>query len=94
MSFLEDKKVILGVLLIDDPWQPEKYFGDVKRQYQCNRTRFKEEKDYSSVKCFDAAMQWIDNNKGAKDFFLMVETFDPHEPFDVPQEYLDLYNDD
>lgn len=82
------------VSLIDDPWQPEKYFGDVKRQYQCNRTRFKEEKDYSSVKCFDAAMQWIDNNKGAKDFFLMVETFDPHEPFDVPQEYLDLYNDD
>ena len=72
------------ISLIDDPYMPEKYFGDVKRQYQCNRTKFKEEKDFPSVKCFDAAMEWADKNKNAKDFFLMVETFDPHEPFDIP----------
>lgn len=81
------------VSLIDDPWMPEKYYGEVKRQYQCNRTRLKEEKDYSSVKCFESAIQWVEENKDAKDFFLMVETFDPHEPFDVVQEYLDLYQD-
>lgn len=82
------------VSLVDEPPTPEEYFGTVKRQYQSNRTRFKEEKDYPSVKCFDSAIDWLDENKGADDFFLMVETFDPHEPFDVPQKYLDLYDDD
>lgn len=81
------------VSLIDDPWQPKKYFGDIKRQYQSNKTKFKEEKDYPSVKCFDAAIEWVEINKNAEDFFLMVETFDPHEPFDVPQKYLDMYQD-
>ena len=46
------------------------------------------------VYIFDAAMEWVDENKNAKDFFLMVETFDPHEPFDIPEKYLELYNDD
>lgn len=82
------------VSLIDDPWQPERYFGDVKRQYQCNRTRITREEEFSSVKCFEAAERWIDENEGARDFFLMVETFDPHEPFNVPRSYLDLYGDD
>ena len=36
----------------------------------------------------------VEDNRGAKDFMLMVETFDPHEPFNVPQEYLDQYGDD
>lgn len=82
------------VSLIDDPWQPERYFGVVKRQYQCNRTRIQREEDFSSVKCFEAGRRWIDENGGAKDFFLMVETFDPHEPFNVPKSYLDLYERD
>lgn len=82
------------ISLIDDPYMPEKYFGDIKRQYQCNRTRFKEERDFPSVKCFDAAINWVEENKNAKDFFLMVETFDPHEPFDIPEKYLELYKDD
>jgi arylsulfatase A-like enzyme len=82
------------VSLIDDPWEPEEYFGSVKRQYQANRTRITKESEYSSVQCFDAARQWVEDNRGAKDFMLMVETFDPHEPFNVPQEYLDQYGDD
>ena len=82
------------VSLIDDPWEPEEYFGSVKRQYQSNRTRITRESEFSSVQCFDAARRWVDDNAGAKDFLLMVETFDPHEPFNVPRDYLDLYGDD
>ncbi|MEA5026714.1 hypothetical protein SDC9_81995 [bioreactor metagenome] len=81
------------VSLIDDPAMPTDYFGLVKRQYECNRIRFKEEKDYPSVKCFAAAKRWIQENKNAQDFLLTIETFDPHEPFDLPQKYLDLYQD-
>ncbi|HCL5254864.1 TPA: sulfatase [Salmonella enterica] len=82
------------ISMVDDPVMPETWFGEVKRQYQCNRTMFKTEADYPSVKCFSSACDWLERNKNADDFLLMVETFDPHEPFDIPQEYLDLYQDD
>lgn len=81
------------ISLMDDPYMPETYFGDVKRQYQCNRTKFVKEEDYPSVQCFDAAIDWVEKNRHAEDFLLMVETFDPHEPFDIPEKYLDMYND-
>lgn len=70
------------VSLIDDPKMPKDFFGEVKRQYECNRTKLKGEADYPSVKCFKAAMDWVDANQDSDDFFLMVETFDPHEHFD------------
>lgn len=82
------------ISLIDDPYMPEKYYGEVKRQYQCNKTKLQKEEDYSSVKCFESAIEWIENNKNADNFLLMVETFDPHEPFDIPKKYLDLYKDE
>ena len=81
------------ISLIDDPEIPQDYYGEVKRQYECNRSRFTSEQEFPSVKCFQAAEEWIKNNAGATDFLLMVETFDPHEPFDLPKEYLDLYHD-
>lgn len=82
------------ISMVDDPVMPEAWFGEVKKQYQCNRTMFKTENDYPSVKCFASACDWLERNQKADDFLLMVETFDPHEPFDIPQEYLDLYQDD
>ncbi|ECJ5867675.1 sulfatase-like hydrolase/transferase [Salmonella enterica subsp. salamae] len=81
------------ISMVDDPVMPETWFGEVKRQYQCNRTMFKAETDYPSVKCFASACDWLEHNKNAKDFLLMVETFDPHEPFDIPKKYLDIYQD-
>jgi hypothetical protein len=35
----------------------------------------------------------LKDNKDSDNYFLQVEVFDPHEPFDVPKEYLELYND-
>lgn len=86
----------------DDPWVsrveeppcPENYIGRVRSQYELNRTKFKKEGDYPSPKTFASACEWLEANKDVDDFFLMVEAFDPHEPFDCPKEYLDLYKDD
>lgn len=79
---------------IDDPDNmPEDYYGRVRKQYQWNRTKWPEEKDYPSPKTFQSACDWLTDNKGKQDFFLMVEAFDPHEPFDVPEHYMDLYED-
>jgi arylsulfatase A-like enzyme len=78
---------------IQNPVEPE-FIGKFSNQYQLNRTQFKQEADYPTPKTFQAAAEWLENNKESDDFLLWVETFDPHEPFDMPQEYLELYGDD
>ena len=42
-------------------------------------------------KTFDLGLEFIDRNKDADNWFLQIETFDPHEPFFTQQEFQDLY---
>lgn len=58
-----------------------------------NRTQMQKEEDFSSVKAFQAGLDFIDVNHEEDNWFLQIESFDPHEPFYVPQKYLDLYED-
>jgi len=60
--------------------------------YAKNTAHFKKEEDYFTPDVFGKAIDWIDRNKNLDDFFLMIDCFDPHEPFDPPQEYADMYN--
>ncbi|WP_226527233.1 sulfatase [Metabacillus niabensis] len=78
---------------VTDPIMPE-VLGRVLPQNEKNRSTIKNEKDYPGPKTMEAACKWLKDNKGADQFFLMVEAFDPHEPFDCPQHYLDLYGDE
>lgn len=82
------------VSLVDAPALPEAYLGQVWQQYECNRTRFVNDCDYPTPKTFQAACDWAEANQGADNFFLMVESFDPHEPFDTPDEFVAQYQDD
>lgn len=85
-----------------DPWvskvaQPElpkEYLGKVHKQYELNRTLFNGDRDYPTPRTFESAAQWLEVNKDSNNYLLMVEAFDPHEPFDCPEEYLDMYLDD
>lgn len=85
-----------------DPWvskvkppkPPQAYYGRLEYQYEKNRTAYKTEEDFPELRTMQAACQWLEDNEDADRFFLMVEAFDPHEPFDSPQHYLDLYADD
>ncbi|UJF16424.1 sulfatase [Jeotgalibaca sp. MA1X17-3] len=81
---------------IKDPeWMPEEYHGKLRKQYQANREKWYENPDeYPTPKTFMSACEWLEDNKGEEDFFLQVEVFDPHEPFDVPSKYMELYNDE
>lgn len=79
---------------IDDPANmPLNSYGKVRKQYQWNRTMWEKEEDYPSAKTFASACSWLADNQGKDDFFLMVEAFDPHEPFDVPEKYMKEYED-
>jgi arylsulfatase A-like enzyme len=50
------------------------------------------EKDRFVARTMAAAGEWLEENRGGRDFFLYVDTFDPHEPWDAPQHYVDLYD--
>ena len=50
------------------------------------------EEEWFPPKVFRAAARWIEENYKADKFFLWVDSFDPHEPWDPPQRYRDLYS--
>lgn len=62
-------------------------YDDSRRLYHCSD-------DYPTPRTFSAAARWLEENHEADRFLLWAEGFDPHEPFDVPEEYLTLYEDD
>lgn len=80
---------------IKDPeWMPEQYYGKLRKQYQANRETWYEDEDkYPTPRTFQSACDWLEQNKDEDNFFLQVEVFDPHEPFDVPKKYMDMYDD-
>jgi len=55
-----------------------------------NREAYAEDESaYPSKKCFDAGLRFLDDNRDADNWFLQIETFDPHEPFVAPQRFRD-----
>ena len=66
---------------------------DKVRQYLANVAGRDGEEDYFAPKVFSRSMDYLDlvSQNGGEPFFLVVDSFDPHEPWDPPQSYIDLY---
>lgn len=63
------------------------------RLYLRNRYSWRLERDFMGPKTIRAAMEWLERNYTLDGFFLWIDTWDPHEPFDPPKHYLSLYAD-
>ncbi len=57
-----------------------------------NQEFLKDEEDFPTARCFAAAFEFLDLNKGSDDWFLQLECFDPHEPFTAPGRFKDAYD--
>lgn len=68
--------------------------GSVEQHNYINREFMRDEQDYPSVRCFNAAFEYLDTNKAADNWFLQIETFDPHEPFTAPDRFRENYPTD
>jgi arylsulfatase A-like enzyme len=90
----------------DDPWRTRpdpSYVGapalpaapsPITRHYDTSRTHFKSEADFPGPKTMAAAAKWLVDNAGAPErFFLFIDEFDPHEPFDTPEPWASRYDD-
>lgn len=63
----------------------------VMLQYFLNNRDRQREDDYLPARTFNAAVQWLRDNHTNTPFFLWVDGFDPHEPWDAPKRYADIY---
>lgn len=76
------------------PAQFNKERGSFQHNHIINRANIDDEKDFPCVKCFDAGLDFLEVNRTADDWFLQIETFDPHEPFFAPERYRKDYPTD
>ena len=64
---------------------------DMWRQDWVNRSYIHSENDMPQAQTFRLGMDFINRNAGEDNWFLQLETFDPHEPFFTQPAYKDLY---
>ena len=75
------------------PWYKGSIWEHLLGSYLANTAKWQEEEDHFAPRTFTAAIQWLEDSKEATDpFFLCIDEWDPHEPFDPPQHYVDLYD--
>jgi len=61
------------------------------RQYWVNRGYLKDEADFSQTQTMEAGLHFINRNSGSDNWYLQLELFDPHEPYDAPQRFREIY---
>ncbi|MQY59811.1 MAG: sulfatase-like hydrolase/transferase [Clostridia bacterium] len=77
---------------IELPCSPEKLRNpDIVKQMMRNGLLRHSEEDYYCAQTMREAEKWLEKNYKEK-FFLYIDTFDPHEPWDPPHYYVDLYD--
>jgi arylsulfatase A-like enzyme len=67
-----------------------KKLKDGRHESQDRRAAWRFESDQNAPQTFIRAMQWLEHHH-KEDFFLYIDTWDPHEPWDAPAYYTDIY---
>jgi arylsulfatase A-like enzyme len=63
--------------------------------YELSRGYFRDEADFPGPRTMSAAARWVESSATYHErFLLFVDEFDPHEPFDTPEEYMRRYDAD
>jgi arylsulfatase A-like enzyme len=78
----------------DPSWLGAPGMGRGWTPYDNSRGYFRDEADFPGPRTMATAASWLDENAGYQNrFFLFIDEFDPHEPFDAPEPYMRLYDD-
>jgi len=57
----------------------------LRRCDSANRRYITKNEEMPQVRTFDKGIEFMETNRNADNWFLQIETFDPHEPFYVPE---------
>jgi arylsulfatase A-like enzyme len=66
-------------------------FSVFLNQYAANRKRWIKRAPSIAEATATSAIDWLKSNHDQGPFYLQVEVFDPHEPWDPPQHFLEKY---
>lgn len=79
----------------DPSWVGAPTYGRGPMAYDRSRGQFRTEADFPGPRTMQAAANWIDEHADTTErFFLFVDEFDPHEPFDTPEPWASKYDPD
>ncbi len=67
-----------------------KKLKDGRHESQDIRAAWRYESDYNAPRTFTRAMQWLERHY-KENFFLYIDAWDPHEPWDAPPYYTERY---
>jgi len=76
------------------PHELIRYTARTWHQVLINRAHRQVETDWFAPGTYSTAIKWLERNYKRENFFLWIDTFDPHEPWDPPQYYVDMYDAD
>lgn len=74
-----------------DPDELGKNAHSLVPMHLANTAHVEDERDTSTARTFRWAMDFLEDNQEGQPFYLLVDCFDPHEPWEAPEEYYDLY---
>ncbi|MEM7533009.1 MAG: sulfatase [Chloroflexota bacterium] len=92
LGVLKDPEV--PELLVKLPESAPRSLKTIRRQDWVNRAHMQAEEDHPQAKTFARGVEFLHTNHDEDNWFLHIETFDPHEPFFSNQTYKDLYPHD
>ncbi|HIE51986.1 MAG TPA: sulfatase [Armatimonadetes bacterium] len=91
-----DRYITDASLKIELPCAPEKLRNPYTTflQHARNTAWWRSEEDRFCARTMRKAMAWLEHNYKLEKFCLVVDTFDPHEPWDPPWYYYERYDPD
>jgi arylsulfatase A-like enzyme len=70
-----------------------KYQKYLLERYLANVQDRKKEEDYFPGQSFSKGIEFVKDTEGFDDTFCIIDEFDPHEPWDPPNKYLEIYSE-
>lgn len=79
----------------DPSWAGAPSYGRGWTPYDASRGYFRDESDFPGPRTMAATADWLERHAPHHErFFLLVDEFDPHEPFDTPEPWASMYDPD
>ena len=81
-----------------DPYRPsdtevDRGLPEMYRQHVANTRWITHERQTSTARVFQWALDFLEDNRNHDPFYLLVDCFDPHEPWEAPPHYYEQYGD-
>ncbi|HOL67478.1 MAG TPA: sulfatase-like hydrolase/transferase, partial [bacterium] len=74
---------------------PDRSFleNDVTYRHVANNVWIEKEEDHPTARVYQWAMEFVQQNAGLQPFYLYLDTFPPHEPWEAPASFYQKYAD-